>query len=418
MTASALTYNAPALAAPFDAGGTNSVAPSPAQIASGFIPNVDNVAAEQQNYLHKASTSLLWVMQQLGLMLPFNPDGFGASLVDTPKGGIVSLSDSVTGDTEFYVALNDMPVGYTDPSLDPANWVIFRAAQIAKYVEPYADVTGTPDAILADYPNVIYPVLQDGTRLTIDTTTPNTTTTPTFAPTLNGSLQTARTIVKSVNGLIVPVAPGDIIGVCIFTYHATGTPTWELINPPRERVLPGTVIAWAGATAPNGYLQLPTSLTNISRTAYAALFAAIGTQWGAGDGSTTFGLPSVPAGYAMLQASGLGVIGVNTAGAVISHNHTQNAHTHTQDAHSHTQNAHAHANGFTQLAGNTAGYPYAAATSPGYQTTAGYGSNTANATATNQNTAATNQNTTATNNATGGAANLPAGVGFMLCIKY
>ena len=32
----------------------------------------------------------------------------------------------------------------------------------------------------------------------------------------------------------------------------------------------------------------------VSRTTYAALFARIGTTYGAGDGSTTFKLPSPP----------------------------------------------------------------------------------------------------------------------------
>lgn len=56
-------------------------------------------------------------------------------------------------------------------------------------------------------------------------------------------------------------------------------------------VPPGTVLAFAGATAPAGYLLCYGQ--NVSRTAYAALFAALGTAWGSGDGSTTFGLPDL-----------------------------------------------------------------------------------------------------------------------------
>lgn len=53
--------------------------------------------------------------------------------------------------------------------------------------------------------------------------------------------------------------------------------------------LPGTVIDYAGATVPTGWLECLG--TAVSRTTYSALFAAIGTVWGSGDGSTTFNLP-------------------------------------------------------------------------------------------------------------------------------
>ena len=82
----------------------------------------------------------------------------------------------------------------------------------------------------------------------------------------------------------------------------------------------GTIITYAGTSAPTGFLLCPTSLTNVSRTTYAALFAAIGTTWGAGDGSTTFGLPWFAADYAMVQASSN--VGTATVGQVIAHTHT------------------------------------------------------------------------------------------------
>jgi microcystin-dependent protein len=53
----------------------------------------------------------------------------------------------------------------------------------------------------------------------------------------------------------------------------------------------GTVIYHAAATAPTGYLKANGAV--VSRTTYAALFAAIGTLYGAGDGSTTFKLPDL-----------------------------------------------------------------------------------------------------------------------------
>jgi len=52
---------------------------------------------------------------------------------------------------------------------------------------------------------------------------------------------------------------------------------------------PGTMIHFAGANIPSGFLIC--NGVAVSRTQYAGLFAAIGTLYGAGDGSTTFNLP-------------------------------------------------------------------------------------------------------------------------------
>ncbi len=56
-------------------------------------------------------------------------------------------------------------------------------------------------------------------------------------------------------------------------------------------VPPGTVLPYAGSTAPTYYLMCDGSA--VSRTTYAALFAVIGTTFGTGDGSTTFNLPDL-----------------------------------------------------------------------------------------------------------------------------
>lgn len=53
---------------------------------------------------------------------------------------------------------------------------------------------------------------------------------------------------------------------------------------------PGTIHSFAGSAAPTGWLLCDGSA--VSRTTYATLFAAIGTSFGAGDGSTTFNLPN------------------------------------------------------------------------------------------------------------------------------
>lgn len=51
----------------------------------------------------------------------------------------------------------------------------------------------------------------------------------------------------------------------------------------------GSVVEWAGSAPPVGWLLCDGSA--VSRTLYPLLFSAIGTKFGAGDGSTTFNLP-------------------------------------------------------------------------------------------------------------------------------
>ena len=52
----------------------------------------------------------------------------------------------------------------------------------------------------------------------------------------------------------------------------------------------GMLLPFAGTVVPEGFLLC--NGANVSRTDYANLFAAIGTKWGEGDGSTTFTLPN------------------------------------------------------------------------------------------------------------------------------
>lgn len=52
----------------------------------------------------------------------------------------------------------------------------------------------------------------------------------------------------------------------------------------------GTIKGYNGATPPSGWLFCDGSA--VSRTTYADLFAVIGTNYGAGDGTTTFNLPN------------------------------------------------------------------------------------------------------------------------------
>ena len=59
----------------------------------------------------------------------------------------------------------------------------------------------------------------------------------------------------------------------------------------RALVPTGTVLAFAGSSAPSGFLLCDGRA--VSRTTYTSLFSVIGTTYGSGDGSTTFNLPDM-----------------------------------------------------------------------------------------------------------------------------
>lgn len=83
-------------------------------------------------------------------------------------------------------------------------------------------------------------------------------------------------------------------GTCLLANSQVLTAADGGVNPP------GTVIAFAANKEPSGYLLCNGAA--VSRTTYAALFAAIGTAHGSGDGSTTFNLPNLTDKF--IQGSG------------------------------------------------------------------------------------------------------------------
>jgi microcystin-dependent protein len=87
--------------------------------------------------------------------------------------------------------------------------------------------------------------------------------------------------------------------------------------------IPGEVFTFAGSACPTGSLAIPTTTTAVSRSTYVALYAAIGTTWGAGDGSTTFNLPVLMSGGVPVQASAN--VGTVTHGKVKDHTHNYTA---------------------------------------------------------------------------------------------
>jgi len=79
---------------------------------------------------------------------------------------------------------------------------------------------------------------------------------------------------------------------------------------PIAEVPVGTLLDFAGATPPAGYLLCNGQA--VSRTTYAVLFAVLGSTWGGGDGSTTFNLPDLRR-RVTIGAGGTAVAGPGTA---------------------------------------------------------------------------------------------------------
>jgi microcystin-dependent protein len=164
----------------------------------------------------------------------------------------------------------------------------------------------------------------------------------TGASTININGLGVKALVNS-NG--IPLVSGDLVsGVTyIFLFHndkyyllglpqkATiaeaegGTDNFKYITPFAlsqrfSKIIPSGLMApFGGVSAPAEWLLCDGSA--VSRTTYADLFAAIGVQWGAGDGSTTFNLPEIRGRGVIGAGNGLGLTGriVGQAGGEEEH---------------------------------------------------------------------------------------------------
>lgn len=67
--------------------------------------------------------------------------------------------------------------------------------------------------------------------------------------------------------------------------------TWQTLGGSASGVPAGTILPFAGTSAPTGYMLCDGSA--VSRATYAVLFGVLSTAYGEGDGSTTFNIPDL-----------------------------------------------------------------------------------------------------------------------------
>lgn len=133
-----------------------------------------------------------------------------------------------------------------------------------------------------------------------------------------------------------PLSAGDVVMVLAFKtfvladhYSKTEADARYVRASDTELLQPAGMIAhFARDTAPPGWLIADGSL--VSRVTYAKLYAAIGTRYGAGDGSTTFRLPDLRGEFVRGWDAGRGVdpgrvMGSSQAQSIQSHDHATTA---------------------------------------------------------------------------------------------
>ena len=97
-----------------------------------------------------------------------------------------------------------------------------------------------------------------------------------------------------------------------------------------EGIPTATIVPWSSSSVPSGFLECNGAA--VSRSTYSALFAIVGTTYGAGDGASTFNVPDLQDNVAMgksgtkaLASTGgantvaaSGTVGGSTANATLS----------------------------------------------------------------------------------------------------
>ena len=129
---------------------------------------------------------------------------------------------------------------------------------------------------------------------------------------------------SSLSGNVALTLPSSITNGGFLQTDGSGNLSFQIV----AGVPTGAVFCVAVATIPTGYLECNGAAVN--RTTYAALFSFIRTQYGAGNGSSTFNLPDLRGEFVRGFDNGRGVdsgrgIGSSQSGQNLSHDHDADA---------------------------------------------------------------------------------------------
>ena len=247
----------------------------------------------------------------------FKWDADFAAAVGYPLGAVIASND-------FSHSFECLSAGAnTDPNtlanVDNINWAVWGGGNTAG-VGNYATDTGAANAfVVATIPATAQ--LYNGMRFAFKASTTNTT-----GATLDAGAG-AHPIVRNDGSAL---SAGDIVSGSIYEcFYDLATTSFRLVNPvpsqysitPASSVPTAAILPFGGSSAPSGFLICDGSA--VSRVTYAGLFDAIGSTYGAGDGSLTFNVPnlggSFPIGHNGTYA--LGSSG-GSAQALLAHIHT------------------------------------------------------------------------------------------------
>jgi microcystin-dependent protein len=226
-------------------------------------------------------------------------------------------------------------------------------------------VTGGTSTAFTVTTNEVFTALVDGLAVTVRMHAANGAT-PTFAP--DGL---AAKAIQVLSGTAVPAGALLAGSLQTFTYNSSAD-AWIVRGAIGTTRFVGEVFDWAGEDPRPGCLFCDGAA--VSRSTYAALFAVIGTTYGAGDESTTFNVPDLrgrvtagrddmggaAAGRLTDDATGIDGEVLGDAGGVQEHTLTiAQLPAHSHDGTTDVQGQHTHAagagNGYVHIGSDSMG---------------------------------------------------------------
>jgi len=197
---------------------------------------------------------------------------------------------------------NDVIAGLTSTQIDALTAASFTEATFTGYTSKA--LTGGSWVTTPDDPSTATYALQ------------------TFTRSVTGTAQVVRGyyVTRTTGGALAWFEHFD----SAFTFTALGdalsvTPALALDDTSEGTMPTGSIIATGRTTAPTGWLLCDGAA--VSRTGQAALFAAIGTNYGVGDGSTTFNLPDLRQRFPIGKAAAGTGSTLGGTGGTIDHTH-------------------------------------------------------------------------------------------------